>query len=365
MFHKRRPPVGATPGAMAIAPQAVPPRIHVISYNENSIEECDVTDLTTLSQYRNLKNVTWVDVQGFGDSAILQKIAETFSLHSLAMADVVNVPSRPKAEDYDDHLFILTLMVEMPEAPEMIIEPMGIFIGQGFVVTFQQWYEDNLNPVRNRIRGGKGNIRRNGSDYLAYAILDSVIDGYYPVLERLGDYLEGLENEVIDNPTREVLRKVYKARRELLAVRRAIWPQREAIGFLMRDETPLVKDSVQVFLRDCYDHSVQLIDVIENFRELTAGFTEIYLSGLSHRLNEVMKVLTIISTIFMPLSFIVGIYGMNFEYMPELKFRWAYPAVWIVILTTGFGMLTFFRRRGWIELSWLRLKKKKRSSKAH
>lgn len=346
--RKQRPPVGAQPGTLAIATAALPPLVHVIDYGIDVIRETRLDSLEGLVAYERQHLVTWYDVQGVGDERILQHFVESLDIHPLAMADAVNMPNRPKAEEYENFLFIITAMAKLNEIPRVELEQISIFLGKNYVLTLQRGYHDLLDPVRVRLRQGKGGIRKNGSDYLAYAILDTVIDGYYPVLEVLGEYFEDLETRVVEASTKQTLGEIYHVRREILTLRRVVWPTREAVSSLIRDESKYIKKSVRLYLRDCYDHCVEVIDVIENFRELAGDLTDVFLSGTSNRLNEVMKVLTIISTIFIPLSFIAGIYGMNFEYMPELKYKWSYPIFWIVILVTISVMLWFFYSKGWI-----------------
>jgi magnesium transporter len=329
---------------------APPPRVHVIDYNRAEMRELDVTDVESLRPYRDGETVTWIDVQGLGDEQVLRRIGEIFSVHELALADIVNTPQRPKVEDYDDHELIISRMAHLIEPPRFEMEQISIVLGRRFVLTFQETYGDVLDPVRMRIRQN-GLIRHMGADFLAYAIVDAVIDGYYPVLEVLGEYLEDLEDEVVANPTPATLRKIHEVKRELIQLRRAIWPQRDTVNSLIRDEFPRVSQSVRVYLRDCYDHTVQIMDVVESYREVAASFMEVYLSSVSNRMNEIMKLLTVIATIFIPLTFIVGVYGMNFENMPELHWRWSYAAVWLIMVAIAAVMLIFFRRRGWLSTS--------------
>lgn len=351
MFKKHRPPVGSRPGTLIDIEEAAEPRIHVIDYSFDSVEERDVenSQASSLAEFRDRKSVTWVDVQGLGDVEILKEVGDTFGVHPLALEDVVNIPQRPKAEEYDDSVFVITCMITAPELPEVEVEQISIFVGSNFVVSFQERYGDVLEQVRNRIRQGKGPIRKSGADYLAYALMDAVIDAYYPVLEDLGEYLEELETVVIEHPTPDALQAIYRVRRELLVLRRSIFPQRELLSALIRDENLIFRDSTTPYLRDCYDHCAQVIDVLETYREICGGLMDVYLSGLSNKMNEVMKVLTIIATIFIPLSFLAGIYGMNFEHMPELHYKWSYPLFWIVIFSVAAGMLFFFKKLGWLD----------------
>lgn len=350
MFRKQRPPVGAQPGAMVAEESSIKPRIHVIEYTPEGVVEADISVVSELVAHRTRNSMSWVDVQGLGDHTLLKELAEVFGIHPLAIADVANIPSRPKVEHYDDVLFIITTMITRSEGIELIHEQVSIFVGKGFVLTFQERYGDVFQPVRERLRGSNGTFRKNGADYLAYALLDAIIDGYYPVLEALGEYLEEIEEEVIENPQKKSMHKIYTVKRQLLALRRAIWPQRESLSVLTKDDTKLISKNTRLHLRDCYDHCIQALDVVETYREICSGIADLYLSSTSIRMNEAMKVLTIIATIFIPLSFITGVYGMNFDYMPELRYREGYFVFWGVILVVTATMLGYFLKKGWIDI---------------
>jgi magnesium transporter len=347
MFRKKQaPPPGSSPGTLAIDKQAYKPNAYVINYNQFKFEEYNVEDVQLISK---LKDITWLDIQGLGDETLLREIAELFSIHPLTIADIVNIPQRPKVEDYGEYIFFVSQMVVMNEDKEIDIEQVSVVIGKSFVLTFQEKPGDVFDTIRKRIRQNKSIIRKNGSDYLGYTIIDALIDGYYPVLEVIGEQLEDLEDEVVFNPTKKTVEKIYKSKRDLLNLRRSIWPMRGALNSLIRDESKLIKKNTKIFLRDVYDHVVQVIDVVEVYRELSGSFMDIYLSSLSNKTNDIMKTLTIISTIFIPLSFLAGIYGMNFEHMPELSYKWAYPIFWCIVISIILIMLTFFYRRGWLQ----------------
>jgi len=349
IFKKRHPSVGARPGTLVIAEDAPVPKIRIIHYTSDDVREQEVTDLEQLREAFSEDSVTWVDVQGFGDEDTVRRIGEIFSLHSLAIEDVVNVPQRPKAEAYDGQLLLITRMVRLTGPLDIDIEQVSIVLGKGYVLTFQERYGDVLDPVRSRIQGSKGlQFRSQGPDYLAYAILDTIIDGYYPVLESLGDQLGELEDVVIANPSPGLLRKLNRTKNMLANLRRSLWPQRESVNSLIRDSNPFVTDRTRTYLRDTYDHCVQTSEVIEMYRETATGLMNTYLSSVANRTNDVMKVLTIMASIFIPLTFLAGIYGMNFENMPELHVWWSYPLVWGVMLLMSFGMVVYFRRKGWI-----------------
>jgi magnesium transporter len=298
-------------------------------------------------------------VQGLGDEEVLMSLGEVFQLHPLMLEDVVNVPQRPKVEDYGDQLLIIARMVMIKPGDGFISEQVSLILGKHYLTTVQEEPErDCFGPVRHRIKNGKGIIRKQGPDYLAYALLDAVIDGFFPVLEAYGERIEALENEVVTAPSRQTLEKIHLIRRELLDLRRAIWPQRDAITALMRDGSPLISQEVSVYLRDCYDHTIQVLDMVETYRELASSLMDVYLSSISNKMNEVMKVLTVISTVFIPLTFVAGIYGMNFNTeksplnMPELNWYWGYVVCWAVMLTIAAGLIYYFWRKGWFKSSF-------------
>jgi magnesium transporter len=332
---------------MAIPHGALPPRIHVIDYDADRVEERDVDGVETLAAHRPTDTVTWIDIQGLGDEAILRRLGEIFRIHPLAIADVANVPQRPKVESYDEHTFIVMRMATLDDTHEADLEQVSIGLGESYVITFQERYGEVLEPVRRRIRAGPM-MRTARADSLAYAIIDTLVDGYYPVVEAFGEVLDELWNEVVQAPTRQTLATIHRMRRQLLTLHRAMWQQRDALNSLLREEDARISPGVRPYLRDAYDHAIQIIDVTETFREMTVGLMEFYLSTVSYRMNEVMKVLTVVATVFIPLTFLVGVYGMNFEYMPELKIRWAYPVLWFLMTAIAAGMLVIFRIRGWI-----------------
>jgi len=347
MFRKRHTPVGAKPGTLMINAHAQRPRIRVMKYGPDHLEEHDIAAVTELKELLDAHSVCWIDVQGLGDEKVLREFADLFSIHSLALEDVVNVPQRPKVERFEKHTLCITrtaLLRDEGIEPEQV----SLFVGPDYVLTFQERSGDVFDPIRNRIRQGGPILRSSGPSYLAYALLDAVIDGYYPLLETFGEKLEALEDEIVANPHPSVLHEIHQAKRDLLAIRRAIWPQREAVNALIRDENPLITETVRVYLRDCYDHCVQIMDGVETYRELAGGLMDVYLSSIGNRQNEVMKVLTIMASIFIPLTFMAGIYGMNFENMPELHSAWGYPFLLAAMVVVVVGMIIYFRRKGWL-----------------
>lgn len=348
---------GTAPGTLYIEEDAAPTKIVLIDYNATNVTRLQVPTPEACTSYLDSESVSWMDVQGLGSEDILQRLGQVFDLHPLVLEDVVNVPQRPKVEDYEDQLVIISQMV-MPKHQEdgFWIEQVSFVLGKHYLLTVQEEpLRDCFGPVRDRIRANKGLVRKLGADYLTYALLDAVIDGFFPVLESYGERIENLEEEVITNPTRRTLQKIYKIRRELLALRRSIWPQREAINILIRGGSHLISPEIQIYLRDCYDHTVQVMDMVETYRELTSGLMDVYMSAVSNKMNEVMKLLTVVSSIFIPLTFIAGVYGMNFIpeasplNMPELNWYWGYPLCLGVMAATASGLVFFFWRRGWFD----------------
>lgn len=351
VFRKRSPAVGSRPGTLSVPMDSVEPKIRLIRYAVKPgapAKDQDIEDVEDLASALASDGVTWIDVQGFGNLETIERIGELFGIHPLALADMVNVPQRPKAEVYGENVLIITRMVGLDSKSEVQMEQVAVLLNKGYVITFQERYGDILDPLRERIHDSTSRMRRHGSDYLMYAIVDTIVDGYYPVIDKLGDHLESLENRVMEDPSTESLVDLNKTKNLLVNLRRAVWPQREAVNSMVRDENVLIDDEVRIYLRDTYDHCVQSAEVIEMYREMATGLISIYLSSVANRSNEVMKVLTIMASIFIPLTFMAGIYGMNFEYMPELKFKWAYPILWCVMGVTGLGMLIYFWRRGWV-----------------
>jgi magnesium transporter len=348
IFHKKRHHAGAGPGTLRVQEGWPAPAIRIFRYTPESVDEWETDASDTFAGLRDERGIVWVDVQGLGDEALLRRLGELFDLHPLAVEDVVNIPQRPKTEAYRECIFLVTRMIAVADGAAIQNEQLSIFLGARFVLTFQERPGDCLEPVRNRLRNPASRIRSSGSDYLAYALLDAVIDGYYPAIEQLGDRLAELEEESLEQPTKATLRATNKVRMTLLLMRRVMWPQREAINSLIRDENPLVSDNVRLFLRDTHDHCSQIVDVIESYRELVSAVANTYLTVVSNRTNEVMKVLTIMASIFIPLTFMAGIYGMNFDHMPELHLRYGYPLLWAAMIAVGLGMVYYFRRKGWL-----------------
>ncbi|MEX2527699.1 MAG: magnesium/cobalt transporter CorA [Gemmatimonadota bacterium] len=293
--------------------------------------------------------VAWVDVEGVSHAEALNRFQESTGIHPLVMEDIMAVGQRPKLEEYDDYLFILLRMLRWDEEKGAVEEEqVSVLVGRGRLLTFRETPGDLFQVIRERIRGGKGRIRKGGADYLAYAVVDLVVDSCFEVLERLGERLEQAEEEILVNPVPELLQQIRFLKRELLLLRRSIWPLREMLGELERGELEMVDPATRPYLKDTYDHVVHVMDTVDALRDMTAGTLDLYVSTLGHRSNEVMKVLTVIASIFIPLTFIAGVYGMNFHFMPELARPWAYPAVLLLMAALGVGMYLFFRYRRWI-----------------
>jgi len=348
----RRP--GTAPGTLPAieAPLGAATRITVIDYDADSVNERVVDSIEEVFAYRDTPTVTWINIDGLHDVELVRKLGAHFNFHPLALEDVLHCSQRPKVEDYGAYHFLVMKSVHLRE--ELVIEQISFFLAGNYVITLQEEAGDSFEAVRERIRQGKGQIRKSGPDYLTYALLDALIDEFFPVLEVYGERIEDLEQELLVNPSTQTLQAIHQIKRELLLLRRAGWPEREVINGLQRAETDFIQAQTQVFLRDCYDHTIQVIDMIETYRDLASSMLEVYLSSISNRMNEVMKVLTIISTIFIPLSFIAGVYGMNFNpqsspfNMPELNWFWGYPAALSIMAATALLLLYFFRRKGWI-----------------
>lgn len=324
-------------------------RISVMDYDKDRFDEKADVSVEDCLPYFDKAPVTWININGLHDTEILHALGDKAGLHPLVLEDVVNTHQRPKIEEFPGYVYIVMRMLRYDEEKKRVSgEQISIILGSNYVLSFQEMEGDVFDPVRERIRAGRGRARKLKSDYLAYALIDAVVDHYFSVLERMGDRIESLEERVAEDPTPEVLHAIHGMKRELIYVRKSVFPAREVIATLTRTENPLVHKGTDLFLRDAHDHTVQVIEALESYRDVLSGLQDLYLSGISNRMNEVMKVLTIAATIFVPLTFVAGIYGMNFDFMPELHFKWAYPLFWVVILILGGGMVLFFRRRRWI-----------------
>lgn len=324
-------------------------RISILDYDAQGYREIEDASFDECVLHGKADTVTWINISGIHEAEALEKLGACFDLHPLVMEDIMNTAQRPKIEDYETYLYIVMKMVyEDEKRDEIVEEQVSIILGDTYVISFQENGKDVFDPIRERIKNNRGIIRKSGADFLAYAFVDSVVDGYFEVIERFEDMIEFLEDKVVTDPSPENLRVIHDTKMETIMLRKSIWPLRELIGFLERGESPLIKKTSIIYLRDVYDHSIRLIDSVETIRDMLSGMLDIYLTNVSNRMNEIMKVLTIITTIFIPLSFIAGVYGMNFHYMPEISKPWGYPAVLGVMLTIFLLMIFYFKRKRWM-----------------
>jgi magnesium transporter len=324
-------------------------RITVTDYSAAVCEEKELTALKECFYYTDPSIVTWINVDGLHEIEVIQQMGDCRGLHPLVLEDILNTDQRPKVEDYGDYLYIVLKMFRNGDGGDNVTEQVSLILGVNFVISFQEGISgDVFNPIRERIRNDKGKIRSMGADYLTYCLMDAVVDNYFVVLEVAEDKIEALEEEVVANPTPETVRKLYKLKRDMIFLRKAVWPLREVLAAMTRRESKLITDPVGVYLRDVYDHVIQVIDIIEVGRDMLSGMLDIYLSSMNNRLNEVMKFLTIIATIFMPLSFLASLWGMNFKKMPELELTLGYPIALCIMAVVAFSMIVLFRKKGWL-----------------
>jgi magnesium transporter len=347
MLTKHSPPIGARPGTLAIPADSPPPRIHLFDYGPEEVVERPVEDLAELERYARSERTTWIDVRGMGDEAALRRIGEVFGIHPLALEDAVNVPQPAKTELYDEHQLIIARAPVVQDG-ELSVPQVCFLLGCHYLITFQDRSYGFFDPVRQRLRTGVGPIRVAGPDYLAYALIDVLVDHYYPVVEGLSQELDELEDVVLVDPEPGDLVRMHHVRRSVATLRRVGWPQRETINDMFRSISPFMGEDARTYLRDTHDHMSQIMGRLDFCREVVVGLMDMYLSNLSHRQNEIMKVLTLMASIFIPLTFIAGIYGMNFEYMPELKSPFGYFAVLLVMAVMVLLLVSYFRRQGWI-----------------
>jgi len=324
-------------------------RITVVDYAEDHFEEREIQSACELAPYFGKPTMTWVDVVGIHDPHVIEEVCSQFEIHPLLMEDIMNTTQRPKIDDLGKYICLIVKLITFDEKTmELRIEQLSLVFNDDFVLSFQESENGIFKPLRERIRSGLGRIRTMGTDYLVYTLMDAVVDHYFVVMEKMGEKIDGLEDEVVANPRRETLRGVQQLRDEILLVRRSVWPLREVISLLERAESPLVDKTTAIYFRDVYEHTIQVMDTVDTYRDILSGMFDIYLSSISNRLNEVMKVLTIIATLFMPLTFLAGVYGMNFEHMPELKWQYGYFMIWGVMIVIALTMLAFFRKKKWI-----------------
>jgi len=342
---------GSSPGTLIHVGERKTDDVHLalLHYDAETIIEKPLELVEDALPLLTSSSTTWLNIDGIHDISLMEQIGRLYGVHPLTLEDVLNTTQRPKTEAFDGYLFIVLKMLHYDTEKDRISsEQISLILGKTFLITFQEDIGDVFTPVRERIRKGKGRIRTGGCDYLAYALIDAIVDNYFVILEKVGQRLETLEEMIDENPDADMLEEIHAIRHDLIYLRKQVWPLREIIAHLQKDGTPFVGEAVGPFLRDVYDHTIQAIDTIESFRDILSGMQDLYLSIISNRMNEVMKVLTIIATIFIPITFVAGIYGMNFTYMPELAWRWGYLFVWIIILAIIIAMLVFFRHRKWV-----------------
>ena len=325
-------------------------RVDVFRYSEDRVEELPNASLSKCHPDDDFE-VTWINVFGIHDVELIGALGASFGIHPLTLEDIVNTAQRPKTEEFDDYFFVVLKMMTYNEAHhEIEIETLSLVLGKNFVISFQEHegVGDDFEPARDRIRTAKGRIRRMAADYLAYALMDAVVDAYFVALERIGDHIEMIEDEIVASPMPAHMQELHRLKREILFLRKCVWPLREEISSLLKTESPLIREGTRVYLRDVYDHTIRVIDMVETCRDILTSMHDTYLSSVSNRMNEVMKVLTIIATIFIPLTFIVGVYGMNFDNMPELQWHWGYYGIWGFMITVSVSMIVYFRRQRWL-----------------
>jgi magnesium transporter len=348
--HKLTNRVGLPPGTLHVngEPTDQPVRITVFDYDATHFVEKTVGTISECFPFRDTESVTWINVDGLGNPKLIEDLGKCFTIHPLILEDIFNTTQRPKMEDLDQYIYLnLKVLTYLDPAKTIKIEHISMVLGSNFLLSFQEDIGDVFDPVRERIRKD-GRIRKAGPDYLAYALIDAIVDNYFVVMEKLEEQVEDLEEELVTNATPDSLLKINRLKKDMIFLRKSVWPLRELINNLERSESHVIKDTTNIYLRDVYDHTIQVIDTLETFRDMVSGMIDIYLSGLSYKMNEIMKVLTLIATIFIPLTFIVGLYGMNFKYMPEIEWEYGYYTVLVVMVVMVVMMLTYYRKKKWI-----------------
>jgi len=349
---KRSQKTGLPPGTLVhIGTEKVgKSRIRILDYDEQGVREKNDALLNECVPFRDTDSVTWIDIEGLQDIKLLDSLGSCYGLHPLILEDILNTDQRPKSDDMESYIYIVLKMLDVdPASLEIISEQVSIVFGRNYVISLQEGREGDLfEPLRERIRSGRGRIRKMGPDYLAYSLLDTIIDHYFLILEKFAERIESLEEHLVNDPKPEILHEIHRMKREMIFLRKSAWPLRELIYGLEKSDSDLIRPATKIFLRDIYDHAVHIIDSIETYREMLSSMLDIYLSSVSNRMNQVMKVLTIIATIFMPLTFLAGVYGMNFKYMPEIGWRWGYPLVLLIMFGVAGVMIYLFKKKNWL-----------------
>ncbi|MDF9409620.1 magnesium/cobalt transporter CorA [Pelotomaculum isophthalicicum JI] len=324
-------------------------KITLFNYDEQSFQEKQIETVDECLSFKDSPAVTWINIDGLHQVEIVENIGQCFGLHPLLLEDILDTGHRPKMEDYGEYVHVILKMLFFDEnSNNVVTEQISIILGSHYVLSFQEREGEIFNQLKERIRSGLGRVRKMGADYLFYALIDSIVDSYFVVLEKLGEKIELLEERLVTNPSPVTLKAIHKLKTGMIFLSKSVWPLREVISGLERGETPLIKEPTGIYLRDVYDHTIQVIDTLETYRDMITGMLDIYLTSINNKISEIMKVLTVITTIFIPLTFIAGVYGMNFEYMPELQWRWGYPAVLSVMIIIGVLMGFYFKRRKWL-----------------
>ena len=324
-------------------------RITLLSYDEERLEEKEFQRIEEAFPHKETPPVSWINIDGLHEVEVIGKIGTHFDIHPLTMEDIVNTGQRPKVEDFEDYIYLVFKMLKFDEKTgHLSSEQVSLILGPHYLISFQETEGDVFDIVRGRIRKGRVHIRKSGPDYLAYALIDAVVDHYFLILEKMGERIEHFEERLHGQPTPEILQAIYDLKRELIYFRKQVWPIREVLSTWQKTESAIVQEANKVFIRDVYDHTIQVIDTIESFRDIISGLMDLYLSTVSNKMNEVMKVLTIMATIFIPLTFVAGIYGMNFKYMPELEWKWSYPVLLVLLIVIFSGMMFYFKRKKWL-----------------
>ncbi|HEX7560740.1 MAG TPA: magnesium/cobalt transporter CorA [Candidatus Humimicrobiaceae bacterium] len=323
-------------------------KIKLIDYSKDKYDELDIEEVSQCFPYKDDTSVTWINIDGLQDIKVLEELGRCFGFHPLVMEDILNTEQRPKVEEFADYIYVVLKMIDIDEKEKNLhFDQVSIIFGKNFVISFQEKPLEIYDPIIKRLKGKNSLLRDKGSDFIAYLLIDVIIDNYFKVSEKTGEKIERLEDKLVVNPTQKILGSVYKLKRDMLFMRKFIWPLREVVSRLERSQSLLISDYTKLYLRDIYDHIIQIIDTVETYREMLSGMIDIYLSSMSNRLNEVMKILTIFSTIFIPLTFIASIYGMNFKFMPELISKFGYPAVWVIMAGVSIFMIFYFKRKKW------------------
>jgi len=351
-YEKRGSKVGLAPGTLVhIGEKKVEKiRINIVAYNAEKIVEKEIDSVEECLNFKDKPGLNlWINVTGLDQTDIIENVGSYFDIHPLTLEDILNTGQRPKMEDYESYVYtVLKMMLLDTKNDDITIDQISIIFGYNYILSFQEREDDVFNPLRERLKNPASRLRKSGVDYLAYGLIDAVIDNYFLILEHFGEAIEELEDELVVQPSPETLRTIQKYRRNMIIIRKSVWPLRELINGMQKIESEIIKDNTRIYLRDIYDHTIQVIDSVEDFRDILSSMIDVYLSSLSNKMNDIMKVLTVIATIFIPLTFIAGVYGMNFKYMPELDSRWGYPAVLLFMAILGTSMLAYFRKKKWV-----------------